>query len=190
MVASNENKRNDFHDYLLERFGAPGEALYMGALGFIAITVNGFAAYLLKYPLLFPSLAPTVFHIFRSPLDDAASPRNTIIGHFVGLVVGFLSLAVFGLLNTPSVLQEGVTLPHVWTAAFSLAVAEAVLIVFNRPHPPAATTTLLVSLGIFKSPVELLSLAAGILLLTTTCWVLNHSMGVPVPLWSPSRPEE
>ena len=90
----------NLHKYLCEKFGMPGEALYMGVLGFIAIFVNGGAAYLLKYPLLFPSLAPTVFHIFRSPLDKGSSPRNTITGHFVGLIVGFVSLAIFGLLNT------------------------------------------------------------------------------------------
>lgn len=189
-MASNENRRNDLHNYLCDRFGMPGEALYMGVLGFIAIFINGGAAYLLKYPLLFPSLAPTVFHIFRSPLDKGASPRNTITGHFVGLVVGFVSLAIFGLLNTPSVLREGVTFPHIFAAALSLAVAEAILISFNRPHPPAATTTLLVSLGIFKSFSGLLSLAGGILLLTITCWVLNRSLGVPVPIWSPRDQSE
>lgn len=189
-MSPNREKRNDFHRYLCDRFGMPGEALYMGVLGFIAIFINGGAAYLLKYPLLFPSLAPTVFHIFRSPLDAGASPRNTITGHFVGLIVGFISLAVFGLLNTPSVIQEGATLPHIWAAALSLAVAEGILISFNRPHPPAAATTLLVSLGIFKSFTELLSLAGGILLLTITCWILNRSLGVPVPLWSPRDPSE
>ncbi len=189
-MSPDREKRNDFHRYLCDRFGMRGEALYMSVLGFVAISINGGAAYLLKYPLLFPSLAPTVFHIFRSPLDAGASPRNTITGHFVGLIVGFISLAIFGLLNTPSVIQEGATLPHIWAAALSLAVAEGILISFNRPHPPAATTTLLVSLGIFKSFTELLSLAGGILLLTITCWILNRSLGVPVPLWSPRDPSE
>jgi CBS-domain-containing membrane protein len=189
-MPSSEDSRNDLHRYLLQRFGVRGEALYVGALGFIAIMVNGFAAYFLKYPLLFPSLAPTIFHIFRSPLDEGASPRNTITGHFVGLIVGFFSLAIFGLLSTPSVIQKGATLPHVGAAAVSLALAEAILIYFNRVHPPAATTTLLVSLGIFKSFSELLSLAAGILLLTVTCWILNRSVGVPVPPWSPREQQE
>jgi CBS domain-containing membrane protein len=189
-VTPSRNSRNDLHRYLLERFGARGEALYMGVLGFIAITVNGLAAYLLKYPLLFPSLAPTVFHIFRSPMAESSSPRNTIVSHFTGLVAGFLSLALFGLLNTPSVLQEGVTLPHVGATAFSLALAEVILIYFDRVHPPAAATTLQVSLGLFKSVSELLSLAAGIVLLTATCWLLNRSVGVPVPPWSPRERHE
>lgn len=120
----NGSTHNDLHALLLERFGARGEALYMGVLGFVAITVNGLAAYLLKYPLLFPSLAPTVFHTFRSPLDEDATPRNTITGHFVGLLAG------------------------------------------------------------------LLSLAAGIVLLTTTCWALNRLLGVPVPPWGPRRGAE
>jgi hypothetical protein len=92
-----KGSRNDLHRYLLQRFGTRGEALYVGVLGFIAIAVNGLAAHFLKYPLLFPSLAPTIFHVFRSPLAEDASPRNTITGHFAGLIAGFLSLAAFGL---------------------------------------------------------------------------------------------
>ncbi|MGB3681788.1 MAG: hypothetical protein WA990_04815 [Rubrobacteraceae bacterium] len=44
-VAPVEKGRNDLHNYLLERYGIRGEALYMGVLEFIAITVNGLAAY-------------------------------------------------------------------------------------------------------------------------------------------------
>lgn len=99
-MTPSENSRNDLHRYLLERFGVWGEVLYMGVLDFIAISVNGLAAYLLKHPLLFASLVPTIFHIFRSPLGKGASPRNTITGHFVGLIAGFFPLAIVGLLNT------------------------------------------------------------------------------------------
>lgn len=189
-MASNEDSRNDLHGYLLEKFGVRGEALYMGVLGFIAILVNGSAAYLLKYPLLFPSLAPTIFLVFRKPLSKEASPRNTIEGHFVGILLGMAGLAAFGLFGVPSILQEGVTISHVGGAALSLALTEAVLILLDRPHTPAATTTLLVGLGIFKSPGELLSLAAGIVLLTVTMWLFNRLLGVPVPLWSPHEQQE
>lgn len=189
-MSSNQDKSSDLHSYLLQRFGPRGEALYMGVLGFIAIFVNGFVAYLLSYPLLFPSLAPTVFLVFRKPRAKEASPRNTIEGHFVGILLGLAGLAAFGLLDAPSILQEGVTIPHVGAAALSLALTEAALVLLHRPHTPAATTTLLVSLGIFKSPSELLSLAAGIVLLTVTMWLSNRLLGVPVPPWSPrERPE-
>lgn len=180
-----EGGRTDLHEQLLDRWGARGEALYMFVLGFAAISINGLAAYLLNQPLLFPSLAPTVFQIFRSPLSKEASPRNTIIGHSTALALGLAALALFGLLDAPSVLKEGVTLSRIGAASLSLALTEAVLISFDRPHPPAATTTLLVSLGIFKTPNELISLAAGIVLLTATMWAFNRLLGVRVPAWSP-----
>ncbi|MGF1471528.1 MAG: HPP family protein [Rubrobacteraceae bacterium] len=172
-------------EWLEDRFGPRGEALYMFVLGFIAISVNGLVAWAVSQPLLFPSLAPTVFVFFRSPLSKDACPRNVIFGHFVAIVIGLGALAAFGLYGDPSVLVEGTTLVRVVAVALSLALTEAVLISLNTPHTPAATTTLLVSLGVLKSPGELISLVVGIALITVVCWTLNWVLGVPVPFWSP-----
>lgn len=180
-----EPQRSDLHQRLLDRYGARGEALYVLVAGFPAIVVNGVAAYLLGQPLLFPSLSPTVFTLFRQPLTEDASPRNTIVGHTTAIVVGLASLWVFGLLDQGSVLQVGVSLSRVFAAAFSVAVTEALLVLVRRGHTPAGTTTLLVSLGIFTAPHELISLAAGIVLLTVVCWIINRSFGAPVPVWRP-----
>lgn len=188
-VADNEG-RTDLRDRLVERFGSRGEALYMFVLGFIAISVNGLVAWAVDQPLLFPSLAPTIFVLFRSPLSKDACPRNVIFGHLVAIVLGLGALLVFGLYDSASVLQEGTTLLRVVAVAVSLALTEAVLISLNTPHTPAATTTLLVSLGVFKTTGELISLALGILLVTIVSWILNWLLGVPVPLWSPKDQSE
>lgn len=179
----------NLHQRLLDRYGARGEALYMLVTGFVAITINGFAAFFLKQPLLFPSLSPTVFTFFRQPLSKDASPRNTIVGHFVAIAVGFAALYAFGLLGEPSVLKEGVTIARIGAAAASVAVTEALLILIHRTHTPAGTTALLVSLGIFTTFSELLSLAGGIVLVTLVGWIINRSLGAPVPLWSPREEE-
>lgn len=188
-VADNEG-RTDLRDKLEDRFGSRGEALYMFVLGFIAISVNGLVAWAVDQPLLFPSLAPTIFVLFRSPLSKDACPRNVIFGHLVAIVLGLGALLVFGLYDSASVLQEGTTLLRVVAVAVSLALTEAVLISLNTPHTPAATTTLLVSLGVFKTTGELISLALGILLVTIVSWILNWLLGVPVPLWSPKDQSE
>lgn len=188
-MADNEG-RTDLRDRLVERFGSRGEALYMFVLGFIAISVNGLVAWAVDQPLLFPSLAPTIFVLFRSPLSKDACPRNVIFGHLVAIVLGLGALLVFGLYDSASVLQEGTTLLRVVAVAVSLALTEAVLISLNTPHTPAATTTLLVSLGVFKTTGELISLALGILLVTIVSWILNWLLGVPVPLWSPKDQSE
>ena len=185
-----ESQRIDLHEWLLDRYGPKGESLYMLANGLVAISVNGFAALLLNQPLLFPSLSPTVFTLFRQPLTPQASPRNTIVGHFVAITVGFFFLLVFGLSGEPSVLQEGVTLARIGAAALSVAVMEALLILIRTPHTPAGTTTLLVSLWLFTTERELISLAAGIVLLTVVCWIINRSFGAPVPVWGPEGQEK
>lgn len=177
--------RTDLRDKLVDRYGPRGEALYMFVLGFIALTVNGLVAWAVDQPLLFPSLAPTVFVLFRSPLSKDACPRNVIFGHLTAIGLGFGALWIFGLYDSASVLQEGTTLIRVFAVALSLAFTEAVLISLKTPHTPAATTTLLVSLGIFKTPGELISLMIGILLVTLVSWIMNWLLGVPVPFWTP-----
>lgn len=180
--------RSNFQNTLERRFGrSRGDAVYLLFTGFVAMLVPGFTAFILGYPLLFPSLSPTVFTIFRNPLSATSSPRNTVVGHFAAIAVGFVVLWAFGLQNEPSVLQEGVTLPRVWAAATAVAVSESLLTAIRRPHTPAGTTTLLVSLGLFTTPVQILSLAGGIVLITYTGWAINRALGVPVPVWSPNN---
>ncbi len=186
-----EGYRSDLHNTLEQRLGqSRGDAVYLLFTGFIAMLVPGFAAFIIGYPVLFPSLSPTVFAIFRNPLSPTSSPRNTVTGHFVAIVVGFFVLWIFGLAGEPSVLQEGVTLSRVWAAATAVAVSESLLTAVRRPHTPAGTTTLLVSLGLFTTPVQLLSLAGGIVLITYTGWLINRALGVPVPVWSPSSRDQ
>ena len=172
------------HGKLVERFGRAGDALYMFVACLLALAVSGLAAYLFKQPLFFPSLGPTAFLFFEQPMDPPSSPRNTLIGHFVAVLAGALSLAVFGLLDHPSVLQEGVTLARVGAGALSVALTGAVLLLLDSSHPPTGATTLIVSLGLLQTPREMVELMAGVVLLTVVGWTINRAAGVPVPLWT------
>ena len=172
---------------LQERLGSTGEAIYSTCAGAVAIAISGLAAHLVRQPLLFPSLGPTVILFFETPLSPQASPRNTLIGHGVALLAGYASLAIFGLLAAPSVLETGVTLPRQRAAALSILITMALLIILSSPHPPAGATTLLVSLGLLKTPAQLAAIAAGVVLLTVVGWLINWLLGVPVPLWTADR---
>jgi CBS-domain-containing membrane protein len=172
------------HGKLVERFGKAGDALYMFVACLLALAVSGLAAYLFKQPLFFPSLGPTAFLFFEQPMDPPSSPRNTLIGHFVAVLAGALSLAVFGLLDHPSVLQEGVTLARVGAGALSVALTGAVLLLLDSSHPPTGATTLIVSLGLLQTPREMAELMVGVVLLTIAGWIINRATGVPVPLWA------
>ncbi|MCA1666217.1 MAG: HPP family protein [Thermomicrobia bacterium] len=169
---------------LEERYGAAGDALYTFAAAFIAIAVSGLAAYLLKQPLLFPSLGPTALLIFGAPVAENASPRNTFIGHGVAIAVGFGSLALFGLMHAPAMLQTGVSPARIGAAAFSVALTGGILILAHALHPPAGATTLIVSLGILGTFHAIIMIALGVVILTVTGWLINRALGVPVPFWA------
>lgn len=177
-------RRYGLHGWLTRRFGRRGDALYNFVACLIALGVSGFVAYLFARPLLFPSLGPTAILFFESPMAVRSSPRNTLIGHGVAILAGALSLAVFGLLEDPSVLVEGITAARAGAGAFSVALTGAILIFLRAPHPPAGSTVLIVSLGLMKTPAELSMIAAGVMLATVARWTINRAAGVPTPLWS------
>jgi CBS-domain-containing membrane protein len=105
----------------------------------------------------------------------------------VAVLAGVVSLAVFGLLHHPSVLQEGVTLARVGAAALSTALTGSVLLVLRSSHAPTGATTLIVSLGLLETLDDLVMVMIGIILLTVVGWAINRVSGVPVPVWSAER---
>ena len=172
------------HRKLVDRFGTKGDALYTFVACLLALAVSGLAAYAFKQPLLFPSLGPTALLFFEQPLAVPSSPRNTLVGHLVAILAGALSLAVFGLLDHPSILAEGVTLVRTGAAALSLALTGAVLLLLRSSHPPTGATTLIVSLGLLQTPLEMTMLMVGVVILTIVGWAMNRALGVPVPVWA------
>jgi len=160
-----------------------GEALYIFVTCLIALAVSGLAAYVAKQPLLFPSLGPTALLFFERPMAATSSPRNTLIGHAVAVGAGAFSLAIFGLLDDPSVLVENVTSARIGAASLSLALTGAVLLLLNSSHPPTGATTLIVSLGFLHTPPEMAALMAGVAILTFVGQVINRAAGIPVPAW-------
>jgi len=170
------------YEKLVEHFGTTGEVLYTFVACLLALAVSGVAAYAFKQPLLFPSLGPTALLFFEQPLAKPSSPRNTLIGHLVAILAGALSLAVFGLLDHPSILTEGVTLARTGAAALSLALTGAVLLLLRSSHPPTGATTLIVSLGLLQTPPEIAMLMVGVVLLTVAGWVINRTLGAPMPV--------
>lgn len=175
--------RYGWHRRLKERFGVGGDALYILIAGAVAILISGLAAHFLRQPLLFPSLGPTVFLVFEKPLAAEASPRNTLIGHGVGIAVGSGAIVLFGLRGARSVLEGGATPARIGAATFSVAVTGALLLLLDAAHPPAGASTLIVSLGLLATPPKVLAMAAGVLLLTVAAWLINRVLGVPVHPW-------
>ncbi len=159
--------------------------------GSISIALVAFIAFLTQEAFIFPSLGATAFILFHVPLAEPASPRNTICGHFVGALMGLLSLYLFGLQNQPSAFLEGVSGARIGAAALSLGLTGCLMVLFRVPHPPAGATALIVSLGLMPDPAQLPILMAGVLILLAHAFVMNRLSGIPYPLWRTRRePEE
>jgi CBS domain-containing membrane protein len=173
--------------WLYSRWRNNGNAVYTFVGSLLAIGLSGLWAYAVKQPLLFPSLGATAFLIFETPMAEVGSPRNTIIGHTVGVAAAVLSLAIFGLLDAPSVYITGVSVARIGAIALSVALTGGVLRVLRSAHPPAGATTIIVASGLLAKPRQILDVLIGVLLLTIAGWLLNRAMGVPAPIWAARR---
>ena len=157
--------------------------------GLLAIGVMAFVAYATGEAFVFPSLGPTAFLLFYTPMLPASSPRNTLGGHLIGAAAGYLALVVFGLTDDPPALADAVTGARVGAAALSLGLTSGAMVWARVPHPPAGATTLIVSLGILREPEQLVVLMVAVALLVLQGFAINRLAGIPYPAWSPSRPK-
>ena len=180
--------RRSLLDKLWRRFGEhKAMAVFTTVSASISILIMAFAAYLTDAPFVFPALGPTTLLIFSRPMSPSASPRNIVLGHLVGCLCGWGSLAALGLLGEGSVLSTGVDLPRVLAVGLSLGLTSSVMVLFNLDHPPAAATTLIVSLGLMSSTKELVVLMLAVVLITVQAIVMNRRAGFAYPLWKPAR---
>lgn len=153
--------------------------------GFISIALMALAALVTRAPFIFPSLGPTAFLLFYTPTAPTASPRNTLCGHLIGALAGWLSLLIFGLTAAPPALTGGVDLPRVGAAALSLGLTAGVMVLLKVPHPPAGATTLIVSLGLMPRLWQIGVLMLAVAVLTGQGVIINRLAGIAYPLWSP-----
>lgn len=156
--------------------------------GLVSIALLAGAAWATGSPMVFPSLGPTAFLVFYTPLVPAASPRNLVGGHLIGVLAGYLALLVFGLVDAESAMAGGVTGPRVGAAALSLGLTSGVMVWAKLVHPPAGATTLIVSLGVISRPDHLVVLMLAVALLAAQGFAINRLAGVDYPVWAPNEP--
>jgi CBS domain-containing membrane protein len=158
-------------------------SVYVGVNGFATIGLLGLLALVTGSPFVFPSLGPTAYLFFFSPLAEASSPRNAILGHAIGLICGYGAFAITSGFGPAFAAGGAVHLPRVLAAALALSTTGALMALFRASHPPAGATTLIVALGIISQPKELVVIEIAVILLTVQAFVINRIAGVRYPLW-------
>lgn len=159
-------------------------AVFVFVNGFITCAILATMAMAWKTTFIFPSLGPTAFMIFFNPTSAMASPRNAVLGHAVGILCGYGALWLTGLQHAEPATVAGVHDPRIVAAAVSLASTGAFMILFDVVHPPAAATTLIISLGIITAPVHLLIIELAVAVLALQAIVVNRLAGVDYPIWA------
>jgi CBS domain-containing membrane protein len=170
-------------------------ATYVLINGFITIALLAVLAMVTGTPMVFPSLGPTAYLLFSTPVDRTASPRNTLLGHAVGILCGYAALLLTGLADSPTAMIEGVTLARTICAALALATTGALMILLNVSHAPAGATTLIVALGIITKPHDLVIIELAVVLLVLQAMVIHRLAGVKYAWWATvpigsKRPDE
>lgn len=171
---------------VLEQARASAGELGAGAYSFLlclaSIALVGFIGVARKEPWVFPSLGPTVMLFFESPRQPTASARNAVVGHLGGILVGAACLYGFALDDHVPAMSEGLTARRVLAAALSVAGTALLLRLLHTPHPPAGATTLIISLGVVRTPTHMVTMAVAVLVVTVFAVAVNNLLGVRHPL--------
>jgi CBS domain-containing membrane protein len=163
----------------------PAISLYSFLGNGISIGLLSMLALLTQSPFVYPGLGPTGFLLFSLTSSPMACPRNAIVGNVVALAVGYLCLILTGLTGAGSALTVGITWPRVIAVTLSIALTSGLLDLLHVQHPPAGTSTLIVSLGLITTPWKLGIILASIVLLVLLAIIINRLAGIQYPLWNP-----
>lgn len=175
-------------DWLLDHFPPRlVRTAYVFVNGFVTIALLALLALLTRNPFVFPSLGPTAYLLFFSPLAKSCSPRNTIFGHAIGILCGYGAFIVTGAGALPFGVHPGIFWPRILAAALSLSATGAFMVLLGVSHPPAGATTLIISLGIISKPRELVVIEVAVFLLVAQAIAINRLAGLPYPLWSNAK---
>lgn len=158
-------------------------SIYVCISGFLAIALLALLGEVTSSPFVFPSLGPTAYLFFFSPMHKSSSPRNAVLGHAIGLICGYAAFRVTGMHPFEQTLGSGIFWPSIFAAALALAFTGMFMVIFNVSHPPAGATTLIVALGILSRLSYLVMIELAVVLLCLLAWALNHLAGLDYPLW-------
>jgi hypothetical protein len=145
----------------------------------------GATALVARCAWIFPSLGPTAFLQAESPHHPSAGIYHVIVGHLLGLISGFLAVALLGATDTPpATANESLSVVRLGTIALAVAMTMALQLVLRASHPPAVSTTLLIALGAFPFSVHTAAtIVTGVILVAVPGELLRRARSA-----APDRP--
>lgn len=164
-----------------------GTSLYAGFL----FTVLGLIAWLSGQPFIFPSLGPSAFILAFERRGDRTRTYRVVGSHLIGGVAGLLAYYLFasGVALTaasPALSMDGLRLAA--SGVLSIVLTSWGMIATDTNHAPACATTLIVSLGLLSTPLQVAIIAASVVILVEVHWavlvVFKAVVGETHPLYA------
>jgi hypothetical protein len=129
-----------------------------------------------RWPFLFASLGPTAYEMVEQPQLRSARPYNVIVGHFVGLAAGWVTLWICHATASPKVSGAGVVAAlRLWAALIAVVLTTLLTLAMRASQPASLSTTLLVSLGLMQTARDAAAIVISVLILACA--------GEPVRRW-------
>lgn len=141
------------------------DAIWIPLASGVLILAAGAMSLATGQPWLFAALGPTALMMAHDPGRPATRFHAVVVGHVAGFLCGYLALVLLGGADSSSLLSgRAIPVVRVWASAFGVALTALVMPALRGWHPPAAATTLLVTLGVYRLTMRTsLGLLAGLL---------------------------
>lgn len=131
------------------------------------ILTAGLLGLVIRQPLIFTSLGPTVYEQVETPERRSATPYSILVGHMVALGAGFVSLFILHALHTAKVAASGhLNWPRIWASVLAAMLTVLVTLLLKASQPAALSTTLLVTLGSYDTAWKAMAIMVGVVTVT------------------------
>lgn len=144
---------------------AAADAVWVPLVSAVLVAVAGAMSLATGQPWLFAGLGPTAIMIAASPGHSTTRFHSIVLGHVLAILCAWLALLLLGATRSPSLLGgNSISVVRVWASALAVGLTVLVQPSLRAYHPPAAATTLLLTLGVYRLTWKTsLSLVAGVL---------------------------
>ena len=115
------------------------------------LLVIGAGAWAAREPWLFTSLGPTAYEQVEKSNSPSARTYNILVGHYVALGAGLISLHLIGAWNSPTITgTSSVSLQRLLASVLAAAITTFVNLALRSGQPAALATALLVTSGAYQ----------------------------------------
>ncbi|MCH7661401.1 MAG: HPP family protein [Euryarchaeota archaeon] len=163
-----------------------GTSLYAGFL----FTILGLVSWASGQPFVFPSLGPSAFILAFDRRGERTRTYRIVGSHLIGGVVGLAAYTVLAagvsITLTPTAFStDGLRLAA--SGIFSIVLTSWGMIATDTNHAPACATTLIVSLGLLSTPIQVAIIIVAVVVLVevhaVVLWLFERLVGDSHPLY-------